>query len=302
MTNETTKKPDAGFFQGVTIATEPIKTAQFGCIIGKPDSGKSWLASFAPDSFFLATEKGCELVKNNVGRFLIDEGEPTQRLRLPVNAAQFFQAFDTIVKNKGAIKGRQYKNIVIDSARFTEDLFAAEVLKENPSRTEKGNSVPNVTIAQIPFGLGVAGVLVHWDKFFAGVTALTDAGVGVILLCHTAQIKEPQPDGTEPKREKIDLARWSSVYSVPALVMARADWCYHIRKEVKTKTIANPFGGTGKTIPIDGASQEVIVWTRSTGALDAKCKTRNYEDIPDCYVIDIKDPSTSRRIFEDLAK
>lgn len=287
------------FFDGCTISNDQIKTAYFATIIGRPDSGKSFLAGHAPNPFFLATEKGAELVPN-VGKVKYTDENGNERVKLPLDYEQFDAIWQQIAKKKGNIAGVQYKTIVVDSAKFTEEHFCNDVIKKNPTREEKGVTKDNICVKDMLFGGGVALVYSYWEKFFAGVARLNEAGINVILICHSCPIKAVTPSGEEYKKEGIDLLTYGAV-SVPSLVLARSDWCYHIRKEAKVRNVKQGFGGS-KTVAIDGTKQDVIVYTRGTSGLDAKCKTADHNNIPDYYMIDINRPETSQVIFDDLLK
>lgn len=289
----------ADFFDGCSVSNEQIESSYFAGIIGRPDSGKSFLAGFSPDPFFLATEKGAELVPN-VGKIVYTDEQGNQRVKLPANNAQFQAIWKKIVTSKGVIQGRQYKTIVVDGAKFSEQLFCDDVLAKNPTREEKGVTKENISVKDLLFGAGVAQVYTYWERFITGVNKLNDAGINVILICHTAPAKEETPSGEPFKKERIDLLSYGQV-SVPNLIMARFDWCYHIRKEAKTRTVKSGFGAS-KTVAIDGADQDVLVYTRGTSGLDAKCKTKNFEDVPNNYIIDITNDFTSQRIFDDIQK
>ena len=289
----------SSFFDDVSVTEEAINTAQFGIIYGPPDCGKSQILRYSDTPFYVATEKGCEKVKN-VGKFLIDEGKPTQRVKLPANSDEFFEIMKMIKSRKGVIKGKQYKTIVIDSAKFLEILFCDDYLAKNPTYTENKQTKKATNIGDYKFGRGAQGILRYWEKFFVVVKSILDLGVDVTLICHSLPSNESTLNGDDYKKHKIDLMAFGKI-SCPALVAAAADWQYFMRKESQTRKIKNAFG-SDKTIAMDGSTPEIILYTRGTAAFDAKAKTINHKDIPDYYEIDINNPETSKIVFSDLKK
>lgn len=270
------------------IGTSPIAGPYFGIVYGPAGVGKTWLCRHAPKPFFLAVEKGVEKVPD-VGRFIKDG-----RINIPSDLSTFFAMMTHFVKTS-----HDYKTLVVDSGKFVDALIFADVIAKHPTEIIKKVEVKVESIGDYNFGTGYAKAIEHWNRFLKGVDALHRKGVNVILIAHAHDKTVSSHSGDDYKKTKIDLFEFG-MHSAPNLLSARADWVYFMRSEAKTISQRNAFGAE-KTRAING-QPDIKIYTRSTNAFDAKIRTTNRENVPDFYVIDLDDESTSQQIFEDLEK
>jgi len=287
----------ANFFDRVkpTISNKQVKSAWFGTIYSEPGAGKSWLAGYAPNPFCIATEKGCELVPNIAKFTETIEGTAKEKLVMPANDDEFFDIMRHFITTD-----HDYKTIVIDGGKFTEQLFIAGVIKRNPYETVKKEQIKVECLVDYNFSRGHEKVMELWVKFFVGVKALRNKGINVLLLAHAAQRTATTTSGDEYKRTEIDQLSFGRI-NVGNLIMAESDFVYFIRNEAKTNKIKQQFGGT-KTIALDGSKPDIVLYTRPTSAFLAKTRTADKNNIPDYYVLDWDRPETSQIIFDDLSK
>ena len=270
------------------ITTSPIQGPYFGIVYGPPGCGKTWLCRHAPNPFYLAVEKGVEKVPN-VGRFTKDG-----RINLPEDIETFFKMMMHFITTS-----HDYKTIVIDSGKFIDALVEHDIILKNPTELIKKEEVKVNCIGDYVFGRGFEKALAYYARFLKGVDALHRKGINVILIAHSKEKTTSNPNGDEYKKHCIDLLEFGRA-SVPNLLSARADWLFFMRSESQTGKKISQFGGV-KTVAIDGRP-EIIVYTRSSNAFDAKVRTTNPDNVKDFYIIDINDDSTSKQIFLDLDK
>jgi len=271
------------------ISNDVIKTPYFGILYGRPGTGKTWLCSHAEKPFYLAVEKGCEHVPN-VGRFTDGNG-----LNIPKDIDTFFNMLKFLVKEPNS-----YKTVVIDSGKFIDHLIVMDVIAKNPTTTIHKEEVIVNSISDYTFGSGYDKALSYWERIGKGIDALNKKGINVILITHAIDRTVSNSSGDDYKKSQIDLLQFGG-YSVPNLLYAKCDWCYYIASEAKTIKRKNAFG-TQKTIADKSNKPEIIVYTRSTNAFDAKVRTTDINNIPDEYMIDIENNETSKQIFCDLEK
>jgi transcription-repair coupling factor (superfamily II helicase) len=98
----------------------------------------------------------------------------------------------------------------------------------------------------------------------------------------------------------MDMADWG-MYSVPGLLMTRADWVLYMRSTTQTNAKKNQFGAV-KHHADSVMPPEIVVHTREGNGFFAKVRTEKIENVKDSYVIDVNYPDTSKQIFIDLLK
>jgi len=284
------------FLENATISSEPIKTAWFGIIAGMPGCGKTNLASFAPDPFFIANESGVEHLSGtrNIGLFVDSKG----RLLMPEKENDFWEALKHLITIK-----HNYKTIVIDSAKPLETMFIANVIESEPTimvKSADGKSkVPKKveSIDDYLFGAGYGKVEAKWNRFLVAVNAFKKRGINVLLLCHTHEKRRQDFDGDEYKRTELNLLSWGN-YDFGQKLFAASRFTYVMRSESKTKEIKSFIGK--KNIADNNSTPTIMVYTRNNNAFDAKVWTRDINNVPDMYPINIYDDETSKVIFSDL--
>lgn len=285
----------AFFDRNPEITNKKIKSAWQGIIYAEQNAGKSWLASFAPKPFFLATEHGCEHL-SDVGRYMTKAGDSDkEKLVMPLNTEEFFEILRFYVTQP-----HDYKTIVIDSAKFAEFLFIKDIIKQNPTTIVKKKEVKVECLEDVPFGALFGKVSMVWSsRFLAASRALRAKGINVLLLCHAIPKKTLSPDGDEYPRMEIDLLKYGTSVNVGNMLSAESSWVYYIRNEAKVDTVKMGFG-TEKTIARNHSECDIIVYTRSTSGFIAKQRTDGIKKIPLHYALDWNNPATSQVIFDDL--
>lgn len=277
------------FLEQATISESTCKGAFFGVLAGPPGSGKTWLCRFAPKPFYIALEEGVNHL-SGVGRW-VDKGG---KLMIPASVDDLFAALKYFLA-----EDRGYRTIIIDSARPINDLFEAQVIKDNPTEVVKNKTIKIENIGDYMFGSGHEKVLAYWHRLVAGIKAINRKNINVILICHTTQRTAADVDNNEYKKNVINLTKWGNI-DIGQMLFAASTWTYFIRSEAQT-TEKKAFIGT-KTVASDSQKPLICVYTRSRASFDAKVWVDDISKIPDFYIIDIEDDSTSKIIFEDLTK
>jgi hypothetical protein len=279
------------FLDSLTITEQAVNGPSFNILYGVAGIGKTFLCKYTEKPFFLATEKGCERVPD-VGKFLDASGN----VYLPKSTEEFFQML-----KKFCAKGHDYKTIIIDSGLFVDKLFVSTVIEENPTE-KKGDSYIEVkSIGDINFGRGYEKVISIWEqRFFAALHALQRRGISVVLIAHARDKNARDSEGNEFKKYGIDLLEFGRI-SVPNLLAAKADAVLFMHAEAETKKKHNPFG-PAKNVADNSSDKEIRVYTRASSGFDAKVRTENIDNVSDYYVIDIRNPETSKKLWTDLAK
>jgi len=278
------------FLDGLEITEEAVNGPSFIILYGKAGIGKTFLCKYTEKPFFIAVEKGCERV-SGVGKFMKD-GE----VYLPKSTDEFFKMLQNFVK-----KDHDYKTLVLDSGMFIDKLFVESVIAANP-KEKKGDTYIDVTsIGDLNFGKGYEKVLAIWEsRFFVALKYLHKKGISVVLIAHSRDKTARDNDGNEFKQHGIDLLEFGRI-SVSNVLSAKADAVLFMHAENETKKKANNFG-PAKNVADVNTDQEVKVYTRGSSGWIAKVRTENVDNVNDFYTIDIRDESTSKKLWEDLRK
>ena len=285
---------ELSFLDSLEISDEQVNSPYFGIVFGPPGCGKSWLCRFAPNPFYIATEKGVEKVPN-IGKFIVNKGTDQERVRMPENLDQFFDMARYFITTN-----HDYKTIVIDSGKFVDKLIIDDVIKNNPTETIKKVEVKVESIGDYNFGKGYSKALSQWNKFLTAVDFLNKKGINVILIAHSHDKNVQNLSGEDYKKQKIDMLEFGN-FSAPALLSAKADFVYYMRSESKTRNVTSNFGAS-KTIATMGSNPDIMLYTRSQSGFDAKVRTSKKDNIPDYYKINLDDDESSKQVFLDLEK
>ena len=289
------------FLDDLETSEEIINGPYFGILYGPPGVGKTFLCKHAERPFYVALEKGVEKV-DGVGKFVKND-----EIIMPNNEDQFFQMLQYFVK-----KDHDYKTIVIDSGMFADKLIIERIIDDSTVEVDVNGIKKRAimkkdgykiigSIADFDYGIGYAQVVSTWEKrFFTALKYLHKKDLNVILIAHSRYKNVTDSQGNDYKKYGIDMAEFG-IYSVPNLLSAKADWVLFMRSEVETKKTRNTFGTVKSVADIDKVP-EITVYTRGTSAFDAKIRTAKIENVQDQYVIDINNPDTSKKLFEDLRK
>lgn len=269
------------FMESLEVIDGHVDEPYFGVIYGAGGCGKSWLASYAEDAFFIPIEAGTNLI-------------PAKKFnKRPANAGQFFQMMKWLIKNPDSAK-----TVIIDSAGFLQTIFYADVIANNPTEGDKVIK----SIGEYGYHRGYALVMPLWERMLAGIDALQAKGINVILITHSTLKTETTEGGDSYKRHDFALQN-SNNGDVCELLRRRSDWVLYMESKVKTRKVANEFGGKAKTVAIAGSRPTVIVHTRATSSFYAKVRARDENTIEDSYEIDPKNTvESSVSIIETITK
>jgi len=296
------KKPS--FLDGVGITDEVINGPYFGIIYGLPGVGKTTLGKYAEKPFYIPLEKGVEKVTG--------VGKPTKanpktgkhEIIMPSTEDEFFEMMKWVAKHPEG-----YKTAIIDSGIFLDRLFIDQIIVKDPyvkkGTDENRNAIyaEVKSIADYNFGTGYEKLKTKYEtRFFSAINSMHKKGINVILIAHSREISARDDMGDEYKKNTMDMAAFGKI-SIPAVLMAKADWVIYMSASVTTDKKRGGFDGKKIINIADKDSQStVIAYTRGNGAFDAKVRTEKVEYVDDQYILDIRDESTSRKLFEDLTK
>lgn len=258
-----------------------IKAPYFGIIYGSGGIGKSWLASYADDPYFLPLEAGTNLI-------------PAKKFNVkPTDISQVFDMVKWFIRNPTSCK-----TVIIDSGGFFQSLAYDDVIKEKPT-TGGDNPKPVKGIGCYGYHAGYAYAMPYWERLLKGIDILQSKGMNVILITHS-QLKNAKTDGGETYKITDFALQSSSNGDVCELLRRRSDWCLFMQSTAKTGKRKGGFGGS-TTVAMNGSRPEVIVSTRATSSFFAKVRAIDESKVEDYYEIDPDDiDGSSRKIFEDI--
>jgi len=279
------------FLDDLDITESPINGPYFGIVYGHSGVGKTFLCAHAEKPVYIPLEKGVERVPN-VGKPVNKSGE----IVMPRSTDEFFQLLQWATKHPNG-----YKTIVIDSGMFADKIMIEGIIAKTP-KVKKGDAFIDVeSIADYHYGEGYAKLLALWEsRFFNALNFMHKRGLNVILIAHARERNTRDTSGDEFKKWGIDMAQFGQ-YSVPNLLSAKADFVLFMQSSINTRKKANQFGGA-RTVADRDEQPEIIIYTRGSSAFDAKVRTEKMENVQDQYIIDPRDPETSKQLFRDLEK
>jgi len=278
------------FLDELDITESPISGPYFGIIYGPAGVGKTFLCAHTERPIYIPLEKGVEKVPG--------VGKPIRngQIVMPRTVDEFFTMLQWATKHPN-----NYKTIVIDSGMFLDKIMIEGIVAKTP-KVKKGDYFIDVeSLSDYNFGEGYAKLLAIWEsRFFNALNFMHKKGLNVILIAHARERNTRDTSGDEFKKWGIDMAQFGQ-YSVPNLLSAKADFVLFMQSTIHTKKKANQFGSV-KTVADREEQPEIIVYTRGSSAFDAKVRTEKMENIKNQYIIDINNPETSIKLFDDLTK
>ena len=195
----------------------PVKLSKIGAVSGQrialhggPGIGKTSLALTAPGpTAFIDLEKRLPLLKRagaaGADDVLTVDGITTyNELREALNAS----GWDKV------------RTIVIDSATLAEDMTVKHVLKN--VRHEKGQKVDR--LEDYGWGKGYRHLFDAWLLLISDFDRHADAGRNVIVICHSALGKRPNPMGDDFMCYQLALQHSDKV----SLREKFTAWCDHL--------------------------------------------------------------------------
>lgn len=220
----------------------PRKVVLYGTHgIGK----SSWAAAcpFGP-VIFLPTEDGYQDLRPKVKVFTF------QKKKVLGSELELLDAIDKLYSNN-----HDFKCVVLDSAEATEALIHARIVDE-------ANNSKIKTVADIGFGKGHAAAAAKFDNILAGLDALNEKGMFVIVIAHADIEKFNDPAGDPYDRYTLRLDK-----RVCPRLQEWADEVLFANYKVYRKQVDEGFGK--KTVKASGAGERLL-YTTERPTHDAK--------------------------------
>lgn len=280
------------------VGTSYKKTPYIGTIYGKGGTGKTGIAVYAPNPFFIVLEHGSKWIfgnkqLENVAQTFVDD---KSNIMMPKNQEEFF----TMVRwlcNRDNLKSleRTISTVVIDGMAFLERMFYQDLVLRYPEK----NGKPVLDIVDLGYD-GQLKAMEYWEKLFTGAETLRRVGLNVIFITHAILKNTDNSDGTRYKYIDMELQAFGNA-NVPNLFAKRSDFVYYIDCQVTTSTQG---AGNWKRSVANGRNESVYqVHTRQTPLFYAKSRSVDGSLIPDVYTFDLQDrEAVTKQIFEDLDK
>jgi hypothetical protein len=287
------------------ITKNTLVTPSKSLIYGEPGTGKSYLASYSNRPFFLALEKGCEKIPG-VKKFSHVDKNGCEQIHIPADWDQMFAMMEHLA-NKETIKANGYKTVVLDSGMFIDKIMASKIMKDEPEVKRDSKMVKVTSIDMYGFMEGYAKLIAMWEIVVAWADKLNTLGIDVIFIAHAAKIKHTDLNGTDYKRIEPDLCvAMGGRHSVSDFLCARVDHVLYIESQAQVEK-KKGYMGKAVNVAINGNIDqfnrpEIKLYTRTTNRFIAKVRVTDFSQVADVYDIDITNPETSKKIFEDLKK
>lgn len=225
----------------MAISLSDIKRSTLGAprivLYGVPGIGKTTEASFAPAPIFIPVEDG--LGQLDVATF----PQP--------------QSYQAVVECINALlrEEHEYQTVVLDSLDQLEPLIWQHVCKEGGKQS----------IEDFGYGKGYTAAAQVWRELLAGLDALRDRGIAVLLVAHSTVVKFEAPDTDPYDRYQLRLHK--------AADAAICDWadCVLFAKDEVSAVTSGPKGSERKRGISTGKR---VVYTTERAAWRAKNRYR----------------------------
>ena len=290
------------------VSKEPLKTATKTLIYGLPKTGKSFFAGYAPRPFFLAVEKGCEAIKG-AKKFYYTDDMGVKQVRVPKNWDELLRMM-AVLKDKDFIAREKYATVILDSGMFVDQLIIDDILlKDSKKHDDTGKKSQAEVLNSVGKGFmeGHQLVLRYWKEIIAWADKLNSRNIDVIVIAHAKKVKQTESDGTEYKRMEPDLnVALGGAFSVSDLLCARFDNILYIESKAQLEKVTG-YRNKEINVPVTTAvagfnRPEIKLYTRGTNYFLAGVRSADIADVNDVYDINVFDPATCRKVWEDLKK
>lgn len=164
---------------------------------GGPGIGKTTLAANAPAPLFLAAERG-------LGNLTVPFVE--------INSWADLMGWITFLFREQ----HEFKTVVLDSLTAVEPMIWDQIVKIENTKVDKKKTLNS--IEDIGYGKGYALALTAWSELLAGLEALRNKGMIVILIAHSFIKRYDAPDSEPYDRFLLKLHERAA-----ALITERSD-------------------------------------------------------------------------------
>jgi len=192
-------------------------------VYGVGGIGKTTFALSAPKPIYLPTEDGLGLMEPGVERFDITHEDGTTE--------KMIKTWGELLECIGVLYAgeHEYQTVIVDTLDFAEPML----WRHTADKYGKDD------IEAFGYGKGYVYAADEARVLLAGLDALRDQGMGIILLAHSDTKKYDAPDHEAYDRYKLRLHdRFANLVHDWSDALLFANWRTHIVKDVK---------GSGKT-------------------------------------------------------
>lgn len=278
-------------FSKIGIETKPEKKAQFIVIYGRPCTGKTTMACYAPDPVLIP-----------IGR---ETGH--ERMHIPKFTNPGMEPYDFVIASIMKLLKTEHsrKTAIFDNIGTYREVIDEMIMEKNPT-AKSGDKVIQVTsLADYGFGKGASMAYPYWNRLLEGFSKLLEKDINVILIGHDLAYNINLENGDYYQKIGINAPSGEKT-NVRSLIEERAHYVLYVKKIDRTISKKGKFGGVD-TVPTN-ANASRIVYTTETGMHFAKSRLA----LPDTYEIDHSDNEEEllktrsnesiKQLFEDLLK
>ena len=269
----------SGFADSLSVIDGVVDAPYCMGIYGKGGVGKSHLAAYTEDPFYVAMEHGTNLIKAK--KFNVH----------PKSVDEVFEMVRWLLKNPDG-----FKTVVFDSLGFFQSMVYADVMLKNPT-TGGSNPQPATSIASYGYHSGYAMALPYFEKLLVGIDALQAKGKNVVLITHS-QLKNVTNESGESYKITDFALQSPNNGDVSELLRRRLDVCLYMESTARTVKKKSNYGNA-TTVPLVGSRPEVTIYTRATSSFFAKVRSQDESKIHDYYSIDPNDLDGSSKAIID---
>ena len=267
---ETEAEP-ASFFDSLEMVEGAVKTPYLMTIYGIAGSGKSNLAKYAEDPFFIPMEDGA-LGISGAKKFP----------KIAENIDQVFDMVKWVVRNKAA------KTIVFDSLGAFQDMAYIQTIKENPTTGSSDNPKIVKCIQDYDYHGGYGLAMKHWNRLFSTVRILHKKGINVIFICHSQLKNEKSVTGESFKKIGMNV---QNPNNGDAQGLIQRESHHVLFMEVSEQTEKLGTGNRARLVPKAGRP-DIMVHVRPNNAFFAKVREKEAGSLPSFFMINSRDQST----------
>lgn len=203
-------------------------------IYGQPGAGKTTLA----------TRGNCVLLPIEVGHGQLEiDAFPS-----PTTYTEVLQSIESLLAACASEEGKPFAWFVVDGIDRLEALVWEHICEHVPG--EKGQKINR--IEEFGYGKGYVHATKEWQTFLNGLSALSEAGMGICLIGHDANVKVAPADTDSYERCQLRLDKRAE-----ALVFDWADAVGYLHSDDS----AVIEGADGRKRVVGKDNRRVISWS-----------------------------------------